>query len=366
MKIKCQKKELLDAINIVGKAVPTRTSMPILQCILIDASKDYIKLVANDTELGIETILDGEILENGIVALDANMFGSIVGTLDDDVVYITVDQDLKTNIKCARFNNDISGKSGEDFSYIPYVQRNNPILLSQFTLKDIITQTIFSVSDNEDNKILGGELFEVNGKNFKVTSLDGHRVSIRTVELKEENESVRVIVPGSSLKKISNILKTTDDVVAIYTTPNHIIFEFNNTTVVSRLIDGEYFDTSSLFMSDYDVKFTVNRKDLMDAIKRTTPFIEEKDRRPIVMDIVDNNINLSINASKGYTEENIDINKEGSDIRIGFNHKFFIDALNVIDDEEIKIYMTKTFGPCFIKDDLEKYIYIILPININN
>ena len=147
MKITCQKADLVKGVNIVSKAVPTRTTMAILECILIDASAGEIKLTANDMEIGIETIVNGNILERGIIALDAKKFSEIVRKLPDNEVTIETDSTYKTSITCEKAKFDIIGKSGEDFSYLPNIQRNQPIVISQLTLRDIIRQTIFSVAD---------------------------------------------------------------------------------------------------------------------------------------------------------------------------------------------------------------------------
>ena len=176
MKLICSKANLLKGVNIVSKAVPTRTTMAILECILIDASANEIKLMANDMELGIETIIDGTIEERGIIALDAKIFSEIVRKLPDNDVTIETDASFKTVISCEKAKFNIIGKSGDDFSYIPYVERNESIVLSQFTLKEVIRQTIFSIADNDNNKLMTGELFEIEENKLRVVSLDGHRI----------------------------------------------------------------------------------------------------------------------------------------------------------------------------------------------
>lgn len=366
MKITCSKSELVKGVNIVSKAVPTRTTMAILECILIDASTNEIKLTANDMEIGIETIIEGNIVERGIIALDARTFSEIVRKLPDNEVTIETEESFKTFIKCEKSNFTIIGKSGEDFSSIPVIPRNEPIIISQFTLKEVIKQTIFSIADNENNKLMTGELFEIEGNKLKVVSLDGHRISIRNIELKESYDSKKVVVPGKSLIEINKIIPgSTEEMVHIFITDNHIIFEFDKTTMVSRLIDGEYFKIDQMLSSDYETKIRINKRELLDCIDRATLLVKEGDKKPIIMNISDGNMELKINSVIGSMEEDIEISKEGKDILIGFNPKFFIDALRVIDEEEIKIYMVNPKAPCFIKDDNDKFIYLILPVNFN-
>ena len=366
MKLICSKSNLLHGVNIVSKAVPTRTTMAILECILIDASANEIKLTANDMELGIETKIEGEIAERGVIALDAKIFSEIVRKLPDSDVTIETDASFKTTITCEKAKFNIVGKSGDDFSYIPYIERNEQIVMSQFTLKEVIRQTIFSIADNDNNKLMTGELFEIEENDLKVVSLDGHRISIRNIELKNNYSHKKVVVPGKTLQEVSKILPgSAEDEVSIFLTDNHIVFEFENTTVVSRLIEGEYFKIEQMLSSDYETKVKINKRELLDCIDRATLLVKEGDKKPIIMNITDGTMELKINSFIGSMNEDIDIAKEGKDILIGFNPKFFIDALRVIDEEEVTLYMVNPKAPCFIKDDEGTFIYLILPVNFN-
>lgn len=315
-------------------------------------------------ELGIETKVEGNIIDKGIVALDAKIFSEIIRKLPDSDVTIETDSNLQTLITCEKAKFSISGKSGEDFSYLPYVEKNDFITLSQFTLKEVIRQTIFSIAANENNKMMTGELFEIEGSRLKVVSLDGHRISIRKIELKNEYPKKKVVVPGKTLTEISKILSgETEDMADIFFTDNHIVFEFNNTVVVSRLIEGEYFRIDQMLSSDYETKVEINKRELLDCIDRATLLVKEGDKKPIIIHIGDEAMELKINSQIGSMDEEIDIRKEGKDILIGFNPKFLIDALRVIDDETVTIYLVNPKAPCFIRDEEQSYIYLILPVN---
>ncbi|MCR4788837.1 MAG: DNA polymerase III subunit beta [Lachnospiraceae bacterium] len=364
MKLICSKSNLLNGVNIVSKAVPNKTTMSILECILIDASEDKIRLIANDTELGIETVIKGIIEEKGKIALDAKILFDIVRKLDDQDVVIECDSSLKTFITCGKAKFTIIGKPADEFTYLPNVEKIDSITVSQFTLKEIIRQTIFSIADNDNNKIMTGELFEVNGDVLKVVSLDGHRISIRKINLKTDYPSKKVIVPGKTLNEISKILSgDTNKEVNIFFTGKHIIFEFDETIVVSRLIEGEYFKIDQMLSSDYETKMSINKKELFDSIDRATLLVKEGDKKPIIINIADEKIELKINSTVGSMNEEISVKKQGKDLMIGFNPKFMIDALRVIDDEEIDIYFVNPKAPCFIKNAEESYIYLVLPVN---
>lgn len=365
MKIVCKKSELVSGVNIVMKAVPSKTTMSILECILIDASANQIKLTANDMELGIETQVNGTIVERGIVAIDAKVFSDIIRKLPENDITIDVAGNYETTITCEKAKFTILGKSGEDFSYLPYIEKDNSIFLSQFTLKEMIRQTIFSVADNDSNKLMTGELFEIHGEEMKIVALDGHRIAIRNVELKDAFGDAKVIVPGKTLSEISKILTGgMEDEVQISFTKNHIVFEFDETIVVSRLIEGEYFRIEQMLSSDYSTKVSVNKRELLDCIDRATLLIKEGDKKPIILHINDEIMELKMQSFIGSMDEEIDITKEGKEIVIGFNPKFLIEALRVIEDEQISMYLVNPKAPCFIRDEEGKYVYLVLPVQI--
>jgi DNA polymerase-3 subunit beta len=364
MKLVFNRASLLQGVNIVLKAVPSKTTMPILECILIDASTNEIKFTTNDMELGIETKVAGEIIERGKIAIDAKMFSDIVRKLPDNEVMLETDDNYNAIITCEKSKFNIASKSGDDFSYIPYIERDKFITLSQFGLKEVIRQTIFSISDNESKKLMTGELFEVSNGILKVVSLDGHRISIRKLEIEDKDISIKVIVPGKTLIEISKILSSEiESKVNLYFTNNHILFEFDSTLVVSRLIEGEYFKIDQMMSSDYETHIIINKKEFLNCIDRSTLLIKEGEKKPIIIGISDGVMELKVNSPLGSMNEEIDINKNGKDIMIGFNPKFLMDALRVIDDEEINIYLVNSKAPCFIRDNNESYTYLILPVN---
>lgn len=366
MKITCSKSDLLSSVSIAMKAVSNKTTLPILECILIE-SDEQIKLTATDMELGIETYVNGTILEAGKIAIDAKLFSEIIRKLPDSEIVIETDSNYQAVIKCEKAKFTISGKSGDDFSLLPEVERSKGICLSQFTVKEVIRQTIFSTVENESTKLMSGELFEIEGNNLKVVSLDGHRISIRNVALKENHELIKVVVPGKTLNDVSKILDGgLDDYVDIYFTDKHILFEFGETKVVSRLLEGEYYKINQMLTNDYETKITINKKEFMDCIDRATLLIKESDKKPIILNIGNENIHLKIDSSIGSMNEEMDVQKEGKDLMIGFNPKLLLDALRVIDEEEVSVYFINQKAPCYMKDENETYRYVVLPVNISN
>ena len=364
MKLVFTKSNLNKAVGIVMKAVPTRTTMNILECILIDATTNEIKFTGNDMELGIETIVEGEIIEKGKIAIDAKLFSEIVRKLPDNDITLTTDSNNNALITCEKSKFNIAGKSGDDFSYLPAIIKDKMITLSQFQLKEVINQTIFSIAINDNNKMMTGELFEVNEGTLKVVGLDGHRIAIRNIKLEGRADVIRVVIPGKTLQEISKILNAdAESLVNIYFTNNHVLFEFDQTHVVSRLIEGDYFKISQMLSNDYETKVSINKKEFLDSIDRANLLIREGDKKPIIINILNGLLQVNVNSAIGALNEDIDIDKEGKDIMIGFNPKFLMDALRVIDDENVTMYLVNHKSPCFIRDKEENYIYLILPVN---
>ena len=204
----------------------------------------------------------------------------------------------------------------------------------------------------------------MNGNELRVVSLDGHRISIRKMILKESYDPIKVIVPGKTLSEISKILNGDNEKeVQIYFSRNHILFEFDDTIMVSRLIEGEYFKIDNMLSSDYETKVTVNKKEFLDNIDRAMILIRESDRKPIILNVTDMEIGLRVKSAFGSMNSQISARKTGRDIMIAFNPKFLVDALRAIDDEEVDLYMMNPKSPCFIRDEEGQYIYLILPVN---
>ena len=367
MKISCAQTDLLKGLQISQRAVPSKTPMSILECILIDASGNDIRLTANNIELGIETIIPGSIIEHGRVCLDAKIFVDMVRNFPNNQVMLASDERNTTSIDCEKAHFEVPGKSGDDFPYLPIIPRSDPIVISQYALREIIQQTIFSVADNDIKPVLTGELIEIKGNKLRISSLDGHRISIRNITLKEEYEDCSVIVPGKTLNEIAHIISgSVDDMVSIFLAENQVVFEFDRTTVISRLIEGKFFDINRMLSKDYETKISINRRDLMESIGRSILMVNEADRKPIILDIHDQIFGMTISSFKGnFNEEQVMV-KEGRDIKIAFNPRFILDALRAIEDEAITMYLLSPKAPLFIRNEAQDYIYIILPVNFNS
>lgn len=364
MKFTCNRSDINEAINIVLKAVPGKTTMPILECVVIEANENELKLTTNDMSLGIETRFSAKVEEEGIILVNAKMISEIIRKLPDEDVYFEADDNENILLFCGKAKFNLSGKNHEEFPMLPEIEKEKKIVVSQFTLKEMIRQTIFSISNNENNKILTGELFEINGDEFKIASLDLHRVSIRKMQLKETYDDIKAVIPGKTLSEVSKILTGgIEDEVEIFFTKNHVLFELGQTIIISRLIEGNFYNINQMLTNDYETKVTVNKRELLDCIDRATLLLREAENKPVIMNVKNDEIKMEMNTKIGSMDENIIIEKEGKDLRIAFDPKFLIDVLRVIDEEEVNLYLFNAKAPCFIRDD-NSYIYLILPVNL--
>ncbi len=366
MNLKFQKAQLVNALSIVMKAVSTKTSSVILESILISASDNRVVLDATDTELSIQTEVDAVIVKAGGVVLNAKLFSEIVRKFDstESLIELDVDNDFKTTIRCEQAVFNIMGIDPVEFIPMPKIDRDAFISLSQFSLKEVIRQTEFSTAISDINRMMGGELIDVKNNVAKFVTLDGHRMSIRNIELMGEYEDQKCVVPIKSLQEVMRIIDSdTQKNVNIYFSKDHILFEFDRTLVLSRILDGEFFRIESMLSNDYDTKVNVSRLKLQNAIEQSMILIRENEHKPMILDIENGMLKLSVNSSLGFMDAKVNIEKSGSDLKIAFNPKFLVDALKVIDDDFVNIYFTNAKSPCFIRDDKNTYTYLILPVN---
>lgn len=367
MKVICNQSELVNSLGTAFRAVSSKTSFPILECFLLEAKDSNLVITANDMELGIEIRILCRVDNPGRIAVNAKIFYDIIRKLPEDIVFIEVDQDYVIYITCGKAKFKIAGLPGDDFPPLPSYERVNGVKMSQFTLKELISKTIFAVSLNEADQIRTGECFEITGSKLRVIALDGHRAAIRTIDLREEYANQTAVIPGKTLLEISKILSgNVEDEVNIFFMKNLVIFEMNHTIVLSRLIEGRFYNLNPMLNSGYTTKVSLNKREFADCIDRASLLVKESERRPVIIDIKDGVLAVNMKSSLGTMDDELTIYKEGNDITIGLNPKFITDVLRSIDDEDITLFLTTVGNPCFIRNSDNSYIYLILPVNIGN
>jgi DNA polymerase-3 subunit beta len=353
----------MDGINIVQKAVSTRTTLPILEGILLEAGENF-KLTGNDLEIGIECYIDADIMEKGSIVINAKILGDIVKRMPLSEVLLEVKDNNLVIIECENSHFEIKGLSSSGFPALPEIKKENTFKISQKIIRDMIKQTIFAVSLDENRPILTGSLVECIKGEINFVSIDGFRVALRKNKVENKSSNINVVVPGKTLNEIVKILQPSDDEITIYSTNNQILFDLGNCKVVSRLLEGEYLNYRSTIPAEFETKVTVNTKELLSSIERASLIITSEERRyPVKFTLSDDGIVINSNTEMGAVREEVKVELEGKEMDISFNPRYFSEALRVIDDETIDIFFTSSIGPATIKPvNSDAFAYMILPV----
>ncbi len=354
MKFTCNKNDLLNSVTISMRGIPNRTTMPILECLRIMASGDVIRFNSTDTEISVENTLFGEVEENGAICVEAKLFSEIVKKLPDGTVTFST-KDTTATIKCGKSKFTLNTKDADAFPSFDNIDRSKVLKLTQESLKELISQTIFSVAVSNANKLMTGVHFKVSDNKLTVTALDGHRVAIR--EWQALTDDIEFIIPSKTLLELSKVLSEGD--IDLYITDTSVLFEFGDTGFQSRLLDGTFFDVQKLLSDNFTSTVKVDRKALIDSLDRSTLLIRENDRKPVILDISDV-LKVQIDTPLGSMNEEMEIEITGDQLTIGLNPKFMLEALRAIGDSEVTLYFINEKSPCYIKGD--GYIYMILPV----
>lgn len=364
MKIICSRDRLMEAITIVQKAVATRSTMAILDGILIEAD-EVLKLTGYDMEIGIESTVDADIPEKGSIVLQSRMFGDIIRKMPEDILSIESTANQSVQIECGNTHFSIKGMRAEDYPKIPVVEETRKITLRQQLLKEMIHQTIFAVSTDESRPILNGCFFRSEGKTIEMVAIDGFRLALRKCDQDEELPAMKFIIPGKALNEVGRILGTSDATVDVYPSNNNILFDTGKNKIVSRLITGDYMNYKGIIPQTAETTVTVSPKAMMEAIERASLVITTEEKRyPVRLTMTDDDTMIvSANTEIGTVREEISVVMTGNRIDIDFNPKYFMDALKVIDEDEISIVFNGSMGPCVLKPlDSNEFAYLVLPL----
>ena len=371
MKIICYKEKILKAINSVVKGVASKTTMPILEGILIQTNDNEIKLTTYDLEIGIEYIMECEVKEQGSTVVNAIMFSEIIRKLPDTEIYISVNDKNLLEIECEGSLYKLATMNPEEFPELPKIEIENSIELEQNTLKNMIRKTIFAVSTEENRPIFTGCLFEVKENKLNVVAVDGYRLAVKTKELLNSGNDFSSVIPGKTLNEVNKIISDSFDTVKIGISRNQALFEMENCKIVTRLLDGEFLNYSNTIPKNWETRVKVNKNNIQNCFERilliSASSIEKEKKYPVKINIELGKVTISCANQTGDAKEEIFVNTEGKELEIGFNPRFFLDALKAIEDEEVYIEFGTNRSPCIIKPIEDgDYIYMILPIKMKD
>lgn len=373
MKFTCDRNVLTEAINISQKAVASRSTLPVLEGLLIKAKDGKVVITGNDLEIGIECILEAEIEYEGSIVVNSRLFGDIIRKMTGDVISIDVNSNNVTNIKCGNSKFNITGIDASEFPEINRFDVEYDITLTQKQLKELVRHTIFAVATNEAKMILTGCLLEASGNKVNMVAIDGYRLAYRKVTCDGNSVNgvagdVSLVIPSKSLNELLKIIDESSDEIKIYCSEKNVRFEFNNVIFTSRLLEGDYIDYKKIIPDDYRTTIKTDSKSFIEAVERASLIItSEVTKSPIIMNVADAEVKINCETQIGKVEELIPVEMTGDSIEIGFNNKFLLDALKAANTEEIKFSFIAATSPCLISPvEGDDFKYIVLPIQLKS
>ncbi|MDF2883841.1 MAG: polymerase subunit beta [Clostridiaceae bacterium] len=366
MQFTCEKSNLLEGISIVQKAVTGKSTMPILQGILIKATSEGLIMTGSDIDLSIETKVKADVTITGSIVVDSRLFGEIIRKLPNDIIQIKVIENKSIEIICQKSKFSLIYMNADDFPLLPNINENMIFSIPQEQLKSMIRGTIFATAQDETRPILTGVLFEVKDKKINLVALDGYRLALRSEYVDSEN-TISAVIPAKTLNEVGKILSDSDESVNITFTPNHILFSIGETKIISRLLEGEFIKYNSIIPEEYNLKIIAKRNELLDSIERASLMAKEGNTNLIKLDIQEESIIITSNSQLGMVREETNIILQGQTLQIAFNSKYLIDVLKIMEEDEVILELSSSVAPCIIKPkENVNNIYLVLPVRLLN
>lgn len=375
MKLICNKLSLLEIINTVQKAVASKSVMPILECIKLDADVNGdMVITGNNLDIAIEYKSICNVMEGGSIALNSKMFGEIVRRLPEGDVLINVNETNNvTTIKCSNSEFNIQGMESDEYPAVPEIEESYRFSMTQEKLKKMIRKTIFAVSQNESRRpILTGALFDINTGSLNVVATDTFRLAIVTETVNSPLENTKFVVPGFTLREILKVLRDDDENVDIIVSKRHAMFDFGTFKVTTRLLEGEFIKYEPILKTPNSIYVTVNIKDFAESLERASLLINDDmtakaEKVPVRLNITLDKIEITCITGKGMVHDVVEASVNGNDIEIGFNHRYLLEALRACEDEKIKIEFSNPRSSCFIRSEEDNsFTYMVLPVRLYN
>ncbi|MNQ78068.1 DNA polymerase III subunit beta [compost metagenome] len=380
MKLTILKDHLIESIGHVSKAISSRTTIPILTGIKIDATLSGVTLTASDTDISIQSFTASEnstmkiieLIQAGSVVLPAKFFVEIIRKLPAQLIEIEVRANFQTIIRSGSSEIQIMGLDPDEYPLLPEIEESKMLRLPSDMLKTMIKQTSYAVSTNESTPILTGVLWNITGDKLKFIACDRHRLASREVTVDNDlaQNLPNIVISGRTLNELSKILPDQNTLIDIVISDNQVLFKIQSILFYSRILDGTYPDTSKLIPQSFQTEMVVPTKELADAIDRAY-LLSKEDKTNIVKMIMleDKTIEISSSSSElGKVTEQIELQHITGDLlKISFNSKYMLDALKVLDSEFIHIGFTGAMQPIIMKpQDSTSILQLILPYRTTN
>lgn len=368
MKFTVEKQSFEKAIMTALGAVSSKTAIPALEGLLLTTTDKTLTLTGYDLEIGITSTILCDIDEEGSIILPAGKLSEIVRALPGDTITITVDPDGKTELVSGPVIFNIIGTAFYEFPPLPKFECHNTIIISQAKLQSMIRQTVFAVAQTEGKPIFTGCLFEVNGEDLRIVGVDGYRLALRNEKVKcTATEPLKFVVPGKTLNRLVRMLDEVENEVHINLAERNVLFNIENNTLVTRLIDGEFLNYKKTLVMDRNIELVADVRSFTSSIRRASLIINERQRSPIKLHFNDDVVTLECVSPIGKVEDCFRVSSSGGDITIGFNNKYLLDAFVNTREESVKIYFKDPLSPMVITPlEGDAFIFLVLPVRLKD
>ena len=336
MKIICDKTLLSAAIDGVSRAVTLRSTVPVLEGILLKAEGFSLTLTGYDMELGIVTTIEANVLEPGDIVLNAKLLSDMVRRMPAGQISISVADNGKTTIQGGVAQFEIQSMPAADFPQLPNTGAEETLTIKTGTFREMVERTLYAVSQDEKRPAHTGELFEIAADKLTVVALDGFRLAIveRPVTA---NKEIRIIVPGKTMNEVLRLLANDDEAeVRICANRRFVVFITAGYTIMSRLIEGEFLNYRNVIPEGYRTQAVLDTKGFIETIERASLIITERLKNPLRISFTEGKVIVRCQTSLGRVVDEFAAGCEGEEVEIGFNNRYLLDALRNARTEQVK------------------------------
>ena len=368
MRFTCEKSMLVQGLNIAGRTVAQKSSLSVIEGVLCKAGMG-ISLTGYNMETAITYDIPAEVADPGECILPAKLFGDIIRRLPEGPVTVVVSDDYKVSIRAGYASFTISAESAEDYPELPDVNSGRPVKIPQNKLKELISGTLFAVSENQGRPIHTGVKFEVTDTSITAIAVDGFRLARRTYHPEEGTaREMNFVVPAPGLKEVEKIVSDVEDNASFTLGTKHILFQIGNATLVCRLLEGDFLDWRKVVPTNCPIKLVADVGDLSSSVERVGLIVSEKYKSPVRCTFSHNELLMRTQTTIGAAEDKCSLAGDGKELEIGFNVRYLADALRVGPSEEVCLELTNGLSPIVLTpvDDKHDFAYMVLPVRIKN
>lgn len=365
MKFVCNGLDLCDAILKVSKAVGIKTTNPVLEGVKITAREDTVSFFATDLELSIEKKIKADVRIEGEAVVPGKYFADFVRKLDKEQVEITLNDKKQLKISYMDSEGFLQCLNSEEYPLIERVDTGKYFSLQQKEFKDLIAKTVFSAATEDSRPILKGVLLDIKETQMTAVALDGYRLSLVKKQVETSSGDGRLIVPARTLSEIAKLLNEPEESVTVHLQKNSVMIEVDGTTIISRLLEGEFIRYEQIIPSEFTSQITVQREQFENGLERAAILSKNDKNNLVKFDVKEKVLTLVSNSEIGNIKENIPVSLHGKDLLIAFNARYFSEVLKNTNEEFVRMNFTSAVSPCVIKPvEGDEFLFLILPVRI--